>query len=97
MAITEKISEAIDKLYKAKFYTSSLQNYKTVVVVGTERYKELQAEAYSLIIYNFPSPKITFQGCDVIVDYIPTHGNQAAVELRDNLTGKVKKRIKIKA
>lgn len=97
MTITEKISEAIDKLYKAEFYKPSLQICKIVVVVGVNKLEELKAEAYSLVLFNFPSPKYTFQGCEVIVDYLPTHGNEAAVELRDNLTGKVKKRIKIKS
>ena len=95
MTITEKLSRAIDKLYRAKFYSSSLRNCKTVVIVGAEKFKELQAEACSLMVYDFPSPRYTFQGCEVIVDHIPTHGNNATVELLDELTGKVKKRIKI--
>lgn len=97
MTITEKVSRAIAKLRKAEFDTASLQIYKPVVVVGVNKLEELKAEAYSLVLFNFPSPQYTFQGCEVIVDYLPTHGNKAAVELRDELTGKVKKRIKIKA
>ena len=97
MTITEKVSRAIDELRKAEFDVASLQIYKPVVVVGVNKLEELKAEAYSLVLFNFPSPKYTFQGCEVIVDYLPTHGNEAAVELRDEMTGKVKKRIKIKA
>lgn len=97
MTITEKLSRAIAELRKAEYDTASLQIYKPVVVVGVNKFEELKAEAYSLVLFNFPSPKYTFQGCEVIVDYLPVHGDQAAVELREELTGKVKKRIRIKA
>lgn len=97
MTIAEKISKAIDKIYRAKYYTPSLHNDETVVIVGEEKFKELQAEAYSLMVYNFPSPRYTFQGCEVIVDFRPAYRNNATVELRDKLTGKVRRKIEIKA
>lgn len=78
MTITEKLSRAIAELHKTESDTASLQIYKPVVVVGVNKLKELEAEAYSLVLFNFPSPKYTFQGCEVIVDYLPTHGNEAA-------------------
>ena len=98
MTISVKISRAIDKIYRAKFYApSTLRNCKTVVIVGADKFRELQAEAYSLMVYNFPSPRYTFQGCEVIVDYRPAYRNNATVELRDELTGKVRRKIEIKA
>lgn len=97
MTISEKISRAIDKLYRAQFYTRNLQHYKTVVVVGVYTFKELQSEADSLMVYNFPFPRYTFRGCEVIVDFRPANCNQVTVELMDELTGEIKKRIKIQA
>ncbi len=96
MTIDEKISKAIDKLYRVQFYTRNLQHYKTVVVAGVYKFKELQSDAYSLMVYNFPFPRYTFRGCEVIVDFRPAYCNQVTVELRDELTGDVKKRIKIR-